>query len=110
MFSNYTIYDPDSHKSVAICKLSYVCAGLFGTVYFALKAGRTRLLAAVGLSLLCVAALVGVLFVSSMLPASQQFIAMIVVAPAVMIFQSVKTVNLVKSSYRRRQWQVRQDD
>ena len=110
MFSNYTIYDPGTQKSVAIRKLSYVCAGLFGMVYFALKAGRTRLLAAIGLSLLCVSALVGVLFVSSILPASQQLIAMIVVMPAVMIFQSVKTVNLVKSSYRRRQWQVRQDD
>jgi len=104
MFSNYTIYDPGTEKSVAISKLSYVCAGLFG------KAGRTRLLAAIGLSLLCVSALVGVLFVSSILPASQQLIAMIVVTPTVMIFQSVKTVNLVKSSYRRRQWQVRQDD
>ena len=110
MFSNYTIYDPDTRKSVAIGKLSYVCAGLFGMVYFALKAGRTRLLAAIGLSLLCGTALVGVLFVSSMLPAIQQLIVMIVAMPAVMIFHSVKTVNLVKSSYRRRQWQVRQDD
>ena len=99
-----------SRKSVAIGKLSYVCAGLFGMVYFALKAGRTRLLAAIGLSLLCGTALVGVLFVSSILSATQQLVAMIVVTPAVMIFQSVKTVNLVKSSYRRRQWQVRQDD
>ena len=111
MFERYRFYHPDAKASVGIDGFSYVCAGLFGVLYFALKArGRPRLVEAIGLNLLCVLVVAGVLFGTSILPPTQQLVAVIVVAVAAMAFQSVKMVNLVKSSYRRRQWEVRRED
>ena len=110
MFANYSIVDPTRQRQVSIRKLSYVAAGLFGVLYFVIKAGRIRLLGAAVLSFLCLAALTVLLLVTSILPAGQQFFVILAGVPAVMVFQSVKMVALVKSSYRRRQWLVHQDD
>ena len=110
IFANYSIVDPTLQKSVSICKLSYVAAGLFGVLYFVIKAGRVRLLDAITLNILCLAALVGLVLVTSILSAEQQFFTILAATPVVLIFQSVRMVALVKSSYRRRQWLVRQND
>ncbi len=111
MFERYRFYHPDAKGSVGIGGFSYFCAGLFGVVFFILKArGRERLLAAIGLNLLCLVAVVGVLFASSVLPPMPQLVAVVVVTVAAMVFQSVKMVNLVKSSYRRRHWQMQRED
>jgi hypothetical protein len=111
MFERYRFYHPDNKSSVGIGGFSYFCAGLFGALYFVLKArGGPRLLAAIGLNLLCLLAVVGVLFATSVLPPVPQLVAVIVVAVAAMVFQSVKMVNLVKSSYRRRHWQMQRED
>ena len=110
MFPTYQIYQPGTQNSVTICKLSYVCAALFGIFYFAIKAGRIRFVDAAGLNLLCLLGLAGLLLVTSTLPAREQVLAMLVMTPAVLAFQSVKMVRLVMSSYRRRAWIVQQDD
>ena len=111
MFERYRFYHPDAKGSVGIGGLSYLCAGLFGVLFFVIKArGRQRLLAAIGLNLLCVLAVVGVLFATSVLPPIPQLVAVVVVAVSAMVFQSVKMVNLVKSSYRRRHWQMQRED
>ena len=63
MFERYRFYHPDNKSSVGIGGFSYFCAGLFGALYFVLKArGGPRLLAAIGLNLLWLLAVVGVLF------------------------------------------------
>lgn len=111
MFERYRFYHPDAKATVGIGVFWYVCAGLFGVLFFILKArGRERLLAAIGLNLLCLVAVVGVLFATSILPPMPQLVAVVVVTVAAMVFQSVKMVNLVKSSYRRRHWQMRRED
>jgi len=67
MFERYRFYHPDNKSSVGIGGFSYFCAGLFGALYFVLKArGGPRLLAAIGLNLLCLLAVVGVLFATSL--------------------------------------------
>jgi hypothetical protein len=110
MFPTYFIYDPNSEKSVKICKLSYVVGGLFGVLYFVIKAGHIRLLEAVGLTLACLLAIALLVLATSLLSAEMQMVAILVLVPAILTFQAVKTVALVKSSYRRRAWIVQQDD
>ena len=111
MFERYRFYHPNREASVGIGGFSYFCAGLFGVLFFVVKArGRQRLMAAIGVNLLCLLAVVGVLFATSILPPIPQLVAVIVAAVVAMVFQSVKMVNLVKSSYRRRHWQMQRVD
>ena len=102
--------DPTRQRSLSIGKTSYIAAGLLGAAYFAVKAGRVRLLDALILNLACLLALAVLVFGSSVLPPHQQFLSVLAGAPAVLIFQSVRMVALVRSSYRRRQWSVRLAD
>ncbi len=110
MFSSYMIYDPQTDNSVAISKLSYLAAALFGAFYVLVKAGSGRFAEALALHLGFMLALGALLFVSSVLPPTQQLAVLVIAMPATLVVQAFKMVALVKSSYRRRHWVVQRGD
>ena len=110
MFSSYTIYDPQSDNHVSICKLSYLAAALFGAFYVLFKAGVGRFVEALALHAAFLLGLGALLFASSVLAPQQQLAVLAIAMPATLIFQALKMVALVKSSYRHRHWVVQRGD
>ena len=110
MFSSYMIYDPATDNSVSICKLSYLAAALFGAFYVLVKAGGGRFGEALALHAAFLLALGALLFASSILAPQQQLAVLAIAVPGTLIFQALKMVALIKSSYRRRHWVVQRGD
>ncbi len=109
MFSSYRLDDPDTDKSVSIGRWSYVWAGLFGAFYVLFKAGPGRLLQAVLLSAACVLAFVGLVTLATYLPPEQQVLVFVVGVPLILTVHSVRTMGLVRASYRHRRWMSHQE-
>lgn len=110
MFASYRLEDPKTAKIVKIGSWSYLWAGLFGALYMFFKAGRQGLFQGIALTLVCTLALAALAMVTSILPVVQQLVALVLGAPTILIFQSVKMVTLIRKSYRRRRWIVRRED
>ena len=110
MFPTYRFDDLKTHKSITVGKTSYVWAGLFGVLYLWFKGGHGRMLPGLLLTTLCSLAIVGIVGGSSILSPLLQLIVIIAGVPVVLTVQSVRTMDLVRSSYRRRRWQVRRPD
>lgn len=109
MFSSYRFDDPDTDKSVRIGGWSYIWAGLFGAVYVLSKAGLGRLPQALFWSAGCVLALIGLVALATYLPAEQQLLALVLGVPIILTVHSVKTMGVVRMSYRRRRWVSHQE-
>lgn len=110
MFASYRFEEPRTGKVIRISNWSYLLAGLFGALYMLLKAPGEGFLQALGWTIACTLAFASLAMVVTVLPAAAQTVLLVVAPPIVLIVQSVKIVALVRKSYRRRGWIVRQED
>jgi len=110
MFSSYRFDDPDTDKYVRIGGWSYVWAGLFGAVYVVFKAGLGRLPQALVWSAACGLGLIGLVALATYLPAEHQVLLLVLGAPAILTIHAVKTMGVVRTSYRQRRWMSHRED
>jgi len=110
MFSRYQFESRSSVRRLAVGRWSYLWAGLLGPVYVLSKGGGWYVLHALALSAGLTLALVALVAATSYVAAFQQVVVLCIAVPAVLVFQSVKTVSILKTSYRRRGWRVRMAD
>ena len=107
MFNRYTFEDPANPSLlIHVGGWGYVAAGLAGAFYVFLKAGRQPFNAALvrQISVLCV--LVFTIFATSELPASAQVVALMVLIPGLLAFQSLWMVRIIRKTLQERGWIV----
>ncbi len=110
MFSPYTLESRSSVRRLTVGRWSYLWAGLFGPLYVLSKGGGWYALQALALSVGLTLLLVALVAATSYIAAFQQVVLVCIAVPIVLVFQAVKTVNILKTSYRRRGWRVRMAD
>ena len=110
MFPRYLLESRQTMRSVNIGGWSYVWAGLFGPLYVLFKGGRLYVFHALALTAGLTLAFAALLAVTTYVSAALQTVAIVVALPVVLLVQSVKTVAILKTAYRRRGWRVRTAD
>lgn len=111
MLPTYRFDNPKTNESVRIGRWSYVWAALFGALYVLIKAGPARLLRAIVVTLLCTFVLIVIVGLTSVLLSPfKQILVVAIATPAVLVIQSRKMMELVRSSYRRGGWQGRREE
>jgi hypothetical protein len=112
IFAHYLIEDRQTGKRMSITGWSYLWAGMFGPLYVVSKGGRGafNILKTFALSFGLAVILVGVVGATSYIAALQQVIVVAVALLGVLLVQSVKTVEILRTTYRQRGWRVRLAD
>jgi hypothetical protein len=110
MFALYLFENRQTKKYVSVGGWSYVWAGLFGPLYVLAKGGRSSTFRSLVLTVFLTLILVGLVAVTSYIPAIQQVIVVMGAIPVVLLVQSVKTVEILKNTYRLRGWKIRTGD
>ena len=110
MFPPYLFESRQSQRRIVVGGWSYLWAGLFGPVYVLAKGGGRYVLHALALSLGLTLALAALVAATSYVSAFQQTLAVCAAVPVALVFQSVKTIDILRTSYRRRGWRVRMAD
>src|SRR5476651_716920 len=110
MFPRYLFESRQSHRRVVVRRLSYLWAGLFGPFYVLSKGGGLYVVQALALTAALTVALAALVAVTSYISAFQQTVLVCIAVPVVLVFQAMKTVNILKTSYRRRGWRTRMVD
>jgi|SRR5476649_2069331 hypothetical protein len=110
MFAPYLFESRQTQRRVTLGRWSYLWAGLFGPAYVLSKGGGWYVLQALALTLGLTLAFAGLVAATSYVPAFQQTVVVCIAVPVGLIFQSVKTVAILRTSYRRRGWRVRMND
>jgi hypothetical protein len=110
MFPRYLFESRQTERNVTVGGWSYVWAGLLGPLYVLCKGGRQYVFHALALTAALMLALTALVAVTSYITAVMQTIAIILALPIGLLVQSVKTVAILKTAYRRRGWRVRTAD
>lgn len=110
MFPRYLFESRNTRRRIDVGGWSYLWAGLFGPVYVLSKGGGQYVLHALALAVGLTLALAVLVAATSYVSAFQQTVIVCIAVPAGFLFQSVKTVNILTTSYRRRGWRVRMAD
>ena len=107
MFKRYIFEDPgDPSRRIHIGGWGYVAAGLTGSLYVLGKAGRPAFTPALVRHLSVVAIIVIATAVTSELPAAQQLVALIAAIPALLAFQSLWMIRIIRKTLEARGWIV----
>src|SRR6476469_334364 len=106
MFPTYDIESPDGATTITIGPLSYVTAALFGGFYVLFKAGTGRIISAAFWTVFFAFLLMVVAFLAALLSGPLQGLVIIIAVPTVLVVQSVRMIQLVRSTYRRRGWLI----
>jgi hypothetical protein len=110
MFPRYLFESRQTKRNVTVGGWSYVWAGLLGPLYVLSKGGRQYVFHALALTAGLMLAVAVLLAVTTYVSAVLQTVALILALPVVLIVQSVKTVEILRTAYRRRGWRVRTAD
>ena len=110
MFKRYLYEHPnDEMRRVGVGIGGYVMAALAGSLYVWWKAGWSAFTAALLPHVIMMLALIAATGVTSLaLSGGQQLVALLVVVPGLLAFQSMRMVRIVDQSYRGRGWIVHQ--
>ena len=107
MFKRYIFEDPrDPSRRIHIGGWGYVAAGLTGSLYVFWKAGRPGFTPALVRQLAVLAVIAVTTAVTSELPAAQQLVALIAAIPALLAFQSLWMVRIIRKTLEARGWIV----
>jgi hypothetical protein len=110
MFPRYRFESRQTMRTVTIGGWSYVWAGLFGPLYVLARGGRLYVFHALALSAGLTLAFAALLAVTTYVSAALQTVAIVLALPIMLLVQSVKTVAILRTAYRRRGWRVRAAD
>ncbi len=100
---------PRTERSVTLHSLSYVWAGLFGAAYVA-RIGYGSVLQALAVNLVFAVGTVLLTGVTSYIPPVQQFLALVLGLPAIVVIQGVTMISIIRTGFRRRGWMTRTAD
>ena len=110
MFPHFVFESRATERRIVVGAWSYLWAGLFGPVYVLSKGGGKYALQALALSVALTLGLTALVAATSYISAFQQTVVVCIAVPAVILFQSLKTIGILRTSYRRRGWRVRISD
>lgn len=107
MFNRYIFEDPrDDSRRIYVGAWGYVAAGLAGSFYVLWKVGRPGFDPALVRHLAILVMIVIATAVTSDLPAAQQLVALIAAIPALLTFQSLWMVRIIRKTLEVRGWIV----
>ncbi|SKA05468.1 hypothetical protein SAMN02745126_03353 [Enhydrobacter aerosaccus] len=109
LLRGYRFEHPKTERSVVVHGLSYIWAGLFGAAYVR-WVGYGSVLQAVAINLAFAVGTVLFLGITSYIAPLQQFLALVVGLPAIVVVQGMMMVSLIKTGFRRRGWMIRSHD
>lgn len=109
MFRSYRFEHPKTERSVAVYAHSYIWAGLLGAAYVR-WIGYGSVLQAVVINLVFAVGTILFVGVTSYVSPLQQFLALAIGLPAIVVIQGTLMVSLVKNGFRRRGWMIRTAD
>jgi hypothetical protein len=102
----YRFEHPKTERSITLRGWSYLWAGLLGFVYV-WRIGYGSVLQALAINIAFAIGVIAIVLGTSVLPAVQQLLVILVVIPLAIFIQGTTMISLIREGFRKRGWLVR---
>lgn len=104
-FRGYRFEHPKTEKSVTLAGWSYLWAGLFGAAYV-IYVGYGNVWRALAINIACGLIFVAATAATSFIKPLFQLFVLVGLVPAIVLIQGTAMINIIRTAFRRRGWQI----